>query len=321
MNKATKIWLIIAAALILVGAILFGCAAIMAKGDFEKMITVTYETNTHVLQESFENISIDTETASVTFLPSEDGSAKVVCFEEQKMKHKVEVSEGTLTVKLEDTRKWYEHIGIFSFESPDITVYLPETEYGELALTESTGSVEIPKDFTFRQATLALTTGNVRWSASTTGSLKIQATTGKLSISDCSAESVKLSVTTGNVTATGVSVTGDVSLRVSTGKAKLTDLTCKNLFSEGDTGDIVMKNVIAAERLDLERSTGDVTFEGCDASEIRVTTDTGDVRGSLLSEKVFLVDTDTGRKEVPKTITGGRCEITTDTGDIKITIS
>ena len=37
MNKATKIWLIIAAALILIGAILFGCAAIMAKGDFEKI--------------------------------------------------------------------------------------------------------------------------------------------------------------------------------------------------------------------------------------------------------------------------------------------
>ena len=49
-------------------------------------------------------------------------------------------------------------------------------------------------------------------------------------------------------------------------------------------------------------------------------TDTGDVRGSLLSEKVFIVNTDTGRKEVPDTITGGRCEITTDTGDVKITI-
>ena len=30
--------------------------------------------------------------------------------------------------------------------------------------------------------------------------------------------------------------------------------------------------------------------------------------------------TDTGRVDVPKTVEGGRCEITTDTGDIKITV-
>ena len=52
-----------------------------------------------------------------------------------------------------------------------------------------------------------------------------------------------------------------------------------------------------------------------------ITTDTGNVKGSLLSEKVFIVSTDTGKKQVPNTITGGRCEITTDTGDIIISIN
>ena len=56
----------------------------------------------------------------------------------------------------------------------------------------------------------------------------------------------------------------------------------------------------------------------CDAAEIFVETDTGDVKGSLLSEKVFIPKSDTGDIKVPKTVTGGRCEITTDTGDIKI---
>ena len=56
------------------------------------------------------------------------------------------------------------------------------------------------------------------------------------------------------------------------------------------------------------------------AAEILIKTDTGDVKGSLLSEKVFVVQTDTGSIDVPKTVSGGRCEITTDTGDIKISL-
>ena len=61
-------------------------------------------------------------------------------------------------------------------------------------------------------------------------------------------------------------------------------------------------------------------FDGCDAGELLVHTDTGDVSGSLLSEKIFIVRTDTGKISVPASVSGGRCEITTDTGDIKINL-
>ena len=114
---------------------------------------------------------------------------------------------------------------------------------------------------------------------------------------------------------------GDITVGVSTGKTYLTNVTCKNLMSSGDTGDISLNSVIAKEKFSIDRSTGDVKFEGSDAAEIFVVTDTGDVEGSLLSEKVFVVNTDTGEKEVPDTVTGGICEITTDTGDVKITIN
>ena len=51
-----------------------------------------------------------------------------------------------------------------------------------------------------------------------------------------------------------------------------------------------------------------------------VTTDTGDVKGTLLSDKIFFAETKTGRKDVPKTTAGGKCEIKTDTGDIIISV-
>ena len=68
----------------------------------------------------------------------------------------------------------------------------------------------------------------------------------------------------------------------------------------------------------IERSTGNVKFDRSDAAEIFVKTNTGNVTGSLLTDKVFTTQTDTGDVSVPKTVTGGRCEIKTDTGDIKI---
>ena len=61
-------------------------------------------------------------------------------------------------------------------------------------------------------------------------------------------------------------------------------------------------------------------FNNCDAETIYVNTDTGSVTGTLLTDKVFIIETDTGSVDVPKSITGGRCEITTDTGNIRITI-
>ena len=59
-------------------------------------------------------------------------------------------------------------------------------------------------------------------------------------------------------------------------------------------------------------------FDSSDAAEIYVRTSTGDVAGSLLTDKVFMTQTDTGNVGVPQTITGGKCEIHTDTGDIQI---
>ena len=77
---------------------------------------------------------------------------------------------------------------------------------------------------------------------------------------------------------------------------------------------------MATGRFEIKRSTGKVIFEDCDAAEIFIKTSTGKVKGSLLSEKIFIIETNTGRVDVPKTLTGGRCEISTDTGNIFVEI-
>ena len=61
-----------------------------------------------------------------------------------------------------------------------------------------------------------------------------------------------------------------------------------------------------------------MTLENCDAATVRIETNTGDVSASLLSEKIFVTKTDTGKVRIPDAQGGGRCEISTSTGDITV---
>lgn len=320
MRKTTKIWLMIAAILVVAGIVLFSVAMWQAAFDFDKLSTGNYETNIYEITEDFTNLSLNTDTASIIFVLSADGKCKVECCEEEKAKHTVTVEGDTLVVKVTDNRQWYDHIGI-RFDSPKITVHLPGAEYSALCICESTGIIQLPTELTFESVDITTTTGSINCLASVTGLLKIKTSTGKISVENTSIGAADLSVTTGLVTVSQVKCLEDMNVRVSTGRANLTGIACKNLTSNGDTGDIALKRVIVKEKITIERSTGDVMFDDSDAAGIFVETDTGDVTGNLLMAKVFVASSDTGRVSVPRsTAGGGRCEISTNTGDIIITV-
>lgn len=320
MRKATVVWIIVASALVVLGGLLFVGAMSINKWNFRSLSTVRYETNMYEIADDFDEISVDTDTADITFLPSENENTKVVCYEDRRSIHSVYVRDGILTVESSKAKKWYHNITLINFDTPEITVYLPKTEYGALCIKESTGDIEISKDFRFESMDISTSTGDIKNYASVSGGMKIKASTGDISLENVAASEIELSVSTGHISASGIKCEGKVKVSVSTGKAKLTDVSCGKLISSGDTGDISLTNVIATENFFIERSTGDVKFDGCDAAEIFVKTDTGDIKGTLLSEKIFKCSSDTGKVKVPETTSGGVCEITADTGNIIISI-
>ncbi len=321
MRKTTKILLIVAASLVAVGLIIIVAVMTANNWDWSRLDTMKYETNTHEIIENFDSISINTNTADIIFLPSDDGSCRVVCYEEEKEKHSVNVKDGNLIIEHIDTRKWYDRIVIMSFTAPKITVYLPEGEYGSLCVEASTGDVDIPENFKFESIDIEVSSGDVKCLASVAGLVKIKTSTGDICLEKISAEEIDLTVTTGKITASSITCAGEMKTAVSTGKTDLDGVSCENFSSNGTTGDISLKNVIAAKNITVLRDTGDVRFENSDAENVVVRTSTGDVKGTLLSEKIFFVHTDTGKEEVPKTMNGGMCEINTNTGDIIIKIS
>lgn len=339
MKKPSYAWIIVALVLLLVGAVLFVVAMSLNHWDFSSFGTQKLQRRTVDIRGDFQNIILHCDTEDIDFVPSPDGTCKVVFKEYEKVTHTAEVQNGTLLVESKDQRAWYDYISFFSNGSPSITVYLPKLEYQALLIEESTGDVLLPKDFSFETIDITVSTGDIDCSASASGALKIETDTGDIRLKDLSAEEITLSVHTGKVEVASAACQGDFMLTVTTGKATLTDLSCQNLRSTGDTGKLIMKNVTAAGSIFILRSTGDVTLETCaaaafsiqtstgnvkleqsDAAELSIQTDTGDVTGSLLTEKIFVTKSNTGRIEVPLSTTGGICKITTETGNIKIEI-
>ena len=295
----TKILLIIAISLVVAGSIIFVCAMTSIGWDFSKLSRAKYVTNSYDIDEPYKEISIKAETADIVFAVSEDSSYRVECYEQERVKHEVSVKDGTLMIAINDTRAWHDYIG-FNFGFPKIIVYMPAGEYGALSIKLSTGNVEVSRDFCFDNIDISGSTGKITNFASAKGDVKLEVSTGKILVSNISA--------------------GSLDVKVSTGDANISSVRCKSFASDGSTGDIELEDVIAEERLTIKRNTGDISFDGCDAGELFIQTSTGNVEGSLLSEKIFIVDTDTGSKKVPSSTVGGKCEIKTDTGNIKISI-
>ena len=291
----------------------------MMNWDFGDLSTNKYETNIYEFAQDFSDIQVNSSTADILFSLSDDKNTYVECIEYHNEKHSVKVDNNCLYIEINSSRKWYEYIGI-AFKSPKITIKIPKTEYKNLLINSDTSDIDIPDYFKFYNINISVSTGNVKNKSTVLNELKISTSTGHIDIKKILAKKIDLSVSTGYVNLSSVDCESDIIVKVSTGKTHFTDVKCKNIFSKGSTGDFKLNTVIASETVDIKRSTGKVTFEDCDAKELIVKTSTGDVKGILLSEKIFITTTDTGKVDVPQTNSGGKCNITTNTGDIKIDI-
>ena len=277
-----KGFIIAAVILVVAGTLIFAIAFIASDFDFSRLDTDEYETNTYALNEDFETIEIISKEANIILKNSDNQKPSVDCVERTKVRYDVYVKNGVLKIIVVDNRSWYDYLTLFSFRPQSITVYLPSNFYKSLTVKTSTGDINID---------------------------------------DFRAEMINLSVSTGKICGRNIECAKTFSTEVSTGKISLTDIMCKSFISIGSTGDITLKNVLASDECNIKRNTGDVIFDNCDALKLTVRTSTGDVTGTLRSEKNFIAKTSTGKINVPDTNSGGKCEITTSTGDILIELT
>lgn len=286
-----------------------------------------------VISQSFEGIEIVSDTADLTFVPSNE--CKIEYTTHKRITYSTEVENGVLKIKLEDSRHWFEKM--FSFgDSSKLTVYLPAGEYSSLTIKQATGDINVPADYKFGNVNIKLSTGDTKFSASASEAIEICTSTGDITLENVSCGSLKTKVSSGKTTLTNVAVAGDATVNASTGDMSLNNVTFKNLSTTADTGDL---NAIGltGEGLSIERNTGEVglndvncggkvavqtTTGKIDATNVTcgdmtVTVSSGKTAMSNVSCISFTSTGNTGDIDMTSLVASERIDITRTTGDVR----
>lgn len=301
MKQSKKILILVAIALVLVGAGMMTTAMVQADFTFSQISTMKFKETTVDITENFTNIEIRDTESDIRLRPSADGTCKVVCIDSDKITHTAEVKGDTLTITRTDSRKWYEHIGIY-WGDFTVTVYLPEAEYNNLYLKSTSGDVEVPSSFTFAKAELYNTSGDIKFEAGVREGVTAKSTSGSLQIRGVKGGPVRAE-----------SVSGDIVLE---------NITADSLSVSATSGDLELSTVQVNGEATFKTVSGDIELDRTDAESLYIKTTSGDVKGTLLSGKIFETHTTSGHVQVPASdFDGGHCEIRTTSGDIRIRIA
>lgn len=325
MKKSVKITCIVAASCIVLGLLILLGVSVKFGFDYRNLNTTTAEVKTYAVEQAFENIDIHSLSNNVEFSVADGEQCKVVCTETARTACAVSVENGTLTVTQKDTRRWYEHFGMYwAFDDTHemrIEVFLPAQEYRALTVSTQSGDIFVGEAFAFETADLSTTSGNMDF-GSAVNNLSLHSTSGNITCQKVSmATSVKAETTSGNVELSKIST---VDLSVSTTSGNL------NLFEIYATGDVVLESTSGASRLEkttaksftITTTSGDIRFKDADADMLRIQSNSGCVKGNLLSEKNFEVSTTSGDVDIPHPPrydeNAGICTVITTSGDVTL---
>ncbi len=300
MNGGKKTAMIIALICITIGLVLTLIAFLVIGFDFTKLNNRHPKTVEHTVGEAFTKINVDVVEADIKLLPSTDGKARVVCDETDKIVHRVYVENGTLKIEHEDLRAWYEYIG-FSWNRMSVTVYLPKTEYETVRLKSVSGNIVSDSKLTF-------------------GDTITQTTSGEITLSNLSTKNLLAESTSGNLRLEDVNTSEDLSLKTVSGNIHWKNGTARALNGECTSGNITLDHCKTNQDMLLKTVSGEITLRACDAAELEMETVSGNVYAALLSEKDFITDTTSGDIRVPHGYKGGKCRISTVSGNITATI-
>ena len=199
-------------------------------------------------------------------------------------------------------------------------VKIEDVKSGDVDIKVSTGDINI-ENLECKSLKTIGTTGDIEIEKLTSsGAVDIERSTGDVVMDIASVGSLSVKTGSGSIALHSITCPDELGVAVNTGDAYISSSTAKSFTSTGNTGNLNMSTFLVEGTMNIERNTGDVKLNRCDAGEVYVTTDTGDVVGSFISDKIIFASSNTGKIDVPKSTVGGKCEITTTTGKIIISI-
>ena len=319
MRRGKKIALLVAVLLVVLGAALGVGAALFGDLTLEGLDAQELVTETIPITEDFRNISINDSFSDIYFLPSEDGTCKLVFTRLTDVTYTAGVEGDTLTITGEDGRKWYEMIQFGSGSSwgdLEMVVYLPETQYRDLTITSGAGDLNIPSNFVLDFVLLVSASGDVTFRSGVEKMVTLQTASGDILVENVRADSLTANTASGTITLNQVTVGENLVLDSTSGDLDLTGVACGELTANTSSGEMACRDVLAERTIQMDSASGEIRLVDCDASSLVLTSSSGDITGTLLTPKIYQAYSDSGNAKVPDSTQGGPCEIHTSSGDI-----
>ncbi len=248
------------------------------------------------INEVTKEIVVDCDIYNINLYLSKEN---VIYFDEYK-KIKIDIKEEneSIYIKEIDNRNIFETL-FNNFNRPSIDIYLTNDMISSLDINVSTGDIKVNKGFNFDNIKVKNSTGNILLSCNVDNKLEVENRTGNIIINNST-------------------ILGNTIINSKTGKIDVYNVNTASIKIETKTGNTKLLNTIINNSIYLTASTGNVILEDVDAGDIYVKVTTGNIEGTLLSEKIFSVESSTGKINVPESYTGGRCKLITSTGNINI---
>ncbi|MEG1883428.1 MAG: DUF4097 family beta strand repeat-containing protein [Clostridia bacterium] len=312
MKKSTRVALIVAAALFVIGVALCGISFAGVGFHWYALSTVDpgeYETKTVQYDAAdIVKIVLNIEVDEVRVASSKSAQIELRYTDRPSARYAISVQEGVLTLekeaqlRVQNMRDWFR----FDIGTPDGAVLLtiPEGFNGDLLIQSDVGDVTLQD--------IAIT-----------GTLDCAIQTGEFSAKNLTTSCVKVQNDVGSITGENWIVEHDAMIEDRIGDIKLQNsafggiLACRN-----DVGDIKFAQV-STQTADLSARVGDIDFEALATEQLKVITDIGGVCGSIdgqQSEYTILTDSDIGEDNAVnrKGNTDKEINIVTRVGDIDI---
>ncbi len=293
MSKIIKIALIVTASLLL-GALLF----LLLFFNTDSIFSVTVTERHQDITDAITSVEVDTEIYDVEIIRASGGSA-ITVNENNKRPVMIYTSGAALVIEeIEDESL----AGFFARafgKSKDckITVCIPtDNEFELIDISTETGNITIEDGFKAKRTELESETGNIALSDISTGALDISSETGNVSLESVASLATEIETNTGNIS--------------------LWSSSAESLNIESDTGNVLVKESTVKKSTDVSTSSGNVSLDLFSSAGITVETGTGDISGRLTCEMIFYARSTTGKVSVPKSTSGGLCDIRSTTGNI-----
>ncbi len=269
MKRSAKVALIVAACLIVIGALAAAAAIMLTHGQWEKLsysVSTAYTERTEAFNAAdVEHLHIIAEADDVKFMLTDGTEYRVTCWENDSNTYDITLSGGTLSVK-----------------------YTPGSRFWNIGIGPGPLLVEVPRECA--RASIESVSGDVRLpdGLSLGGTLAVCTVSGEVRIGEiCVEGDAEVCSTSGEISMRGASVSGRIAAATVSGSFDLTDTSSSGDASFSTTSGEVCASGFACGKLDISSISGDVIISKLDCAGAEIDTTSGEVVISLTEPSGF----------------------------------